>query len=89
MVSFRSARKLSSCFVWAKLCPLQSKVASSKCRKRRYEVCNNVIYATVFSSTVNGDSFKINTSLNCDDKCLIYCVTCKQCNKKYIGETTD
>lgn len=38
---------------------------------------------------MNGDTFKINTSLNCDDKCFIYCVTCKQCNKQYRGETKD
>ena len=24
-----------------------------------------------------------------DDKCLIYLMTCKQCNKQYMGETTD
>ena len=24
-----------------------------------------------------------------DDKCLIYFMTCKQCNKQYMGETTD
>ena len=43
----------------------------------------------IFSSTVTGDTFTINHSFNCDDKCLIYLVTCKQCNKQYKGETTD
>ena len=38
---------------------------------------------------MTGDTFKINHSLNCDDKCLIYLVICKQCNKQYTGETTD
>ena len=38
---------------------------------------------------MTGDTFKINHSLNCDDKCLIYLMTCKQCNKQYTGETTD
>ena len=81
MVSFRSARKLSSYLVRAKLYPLERKVGSSKCGKRRCEVCNNVTDTSTFSSTVTGDTFKINHSLNCDDKCLIYFVTCKQCNK--------
>ena len=35
------------------------------------------------------DTFMINHSLNCGDKCLIYLMTCKQCNKQYTGETTD
>ena len=89
MVSFRSTRKLSSYLIRAKLCPLQRKVGSSKCGKRRCEVCNNVTDTSMFSSIVTGDTFKINHSLNCDDKCLIYLVTCKQCNKQYTGETTD
>ena len=82
-------RKLSSYLVWAKLYPLERKVGSSKCGKQRCEVCNNVTDASTFSSTVTGDTFKINHSLNCDDKCLIYLMTCKQCNKQYLGETTD
>ena len=43
----------------------------------------------MFSSTVTGPTFKIQRSLNCDGKCLIYFVTCKQCYKQYMGETTD
>ena len=89
MVSFQSARKLSSYFVPAKVYPLQRKVGSSKCSKRRCEVCNNVSDTSIFNSKVTGNTFKINHTLNCDDKCLIYLVTCKQCNKQYTGETTD
>ena len=89
MVSFQSAQKLSSYLVWAKLYPLQRHVSSSKCGKRRCEVCNNVTDTSIFSSTVTGETFKISHSLNCDDQCLIYLVTCKQCNKQYTGETTD
>ena len=38
---------------------------------------------------MTGDTFKINHSLNCDDECLMYLVTCKQWNKQYKGEITD
>ena len=89
MVLFRNAGKLSSYLVQAKLYPLQRKVGSSKCGKRRCEVCSNVTDISIFSSTVTGDTFNINHSLNCDEKCLIYLVICKQCNKQYTGETTD
>ena len=41
-----------------------------------------------FSSTVTGETFKINDKLNCDDKCLIYLLTCECCGKQYVGETT-
>ena len=89
MVSSQSALKLNSCLVGAKFYPLQRKVVSSKCGKRRCEVCNNVTDTAICSSIVIGDTFKINHSLNCDDKCLIYLATCKQCNKQYTGETID
>ena len=75
MVSFRSARKLSSYLVQAKLYLLQRKVGSSKCDKRRCEVCYNVTDTSTFSSTGTGDTFKINHGLNRDNKCLIYFVT--------------
>ena len=42
-----------------------------------------------FTSTVTGESFKINHELNCGDRCIIYLPTCKQCKKQYTGETTD
>ena len=41
-----------------------------------------------FTSTVIGESFKINHQLNCNDRCIIYLLTCKQCQKQYTGETT-
>ena len=82
MVLFQSARKLSSYLVRAKLYSLQRKLGSSNGVKRRCEVCNNITDASIFSSTVTGDTFKIKHSLNCGDKFLIYRVAYKQCNKE-------
>ena len=84
MASFRSVRKLSSYLVRAKLYPLQRKVVSSKCCKRPCEVCSIVTETYIFSSTVTAEDLKINHRLNCDDNCLIYLVTCNQCNKQYM-----
>ena len=81
---FRSARNLSSYLVRAKLYLLHCKVGSKKC-----EVSDYVTDTDTFTSTVTRESFKINHQLNCDDRCLIYLVTCNQCQKKYPGETTD
>ena len=43
----------------------------------------------LMSSPVIGETFQINHELNCDNKCLIYLLRCKVCNKQYLGETTD
>ena len=52
------------------------------------EVCDYVTDIDTFTSTVTGESFKINQQLNCDDRCIIYLQTCKQCQNWYTGETT-
>ena len=74
MVSFWSARKLSSYLVRAKLHPLQRKIGSLKCGKRRCEVCNNVTGTSTFSSTVTGDTSKINHRLNWVYKISVFSV---------------
>ena len=87
MVSYRSSRKLSSYLVTAKLYPLERIVGSKGCGKKCCEVCVNVCETDTFTSTVTGETFKINHKLDCYDKCLIYLFTCECCGKQYVGET--
>ena len=89
IVSYRSARKISSYLVRAKLYRLERKVGSEKCGKSRCEVCLNIQETDTFTSTTTSESFKINHKLNCDDNCLICLFTCKCCGKQYVRETTD
>ena len=51
-------------------------------------VCVCFCETYTFSSTVTGETFKVSHKLNCDDKCLIYLLTCECCGKQYVGETT-
>ena len=81
MVSIRGALKLSSCLVRAKLYPLHRKVGPNKCAKNCCGVCDYVADTDAFTSTVTGESFKINNQLKCDDRCIIYLLTYKQCQK--------
>ena len=89
MVSFRSARKLSSYLVRAKLYPLDRKVGSSKCNCKRCQVCNNISETNTFTCSNDGTSYKINHRFDCNEKCLIYLLTCKKCYKQYVGQTVD
>ena len=41
------------------------------------------------TSTVTHTSHKINHSFDCNNKCLIYLVTCKTCLEQYVGSTTN
>ena len=86
-VSFRSPRKINRYLVRAKLYPLDRVVGSTKCVRKRCEVCMNVSETNTFNSNVTGETYKINHKLNCDDNCLIYILSCKCFGKQYVGET--
>ena len=79
MISFRSSRKISSYIVRAKFYPLKRAVGFCQCSKKRYEMCDVLSETDTFSSTITGESFKINNQFNCNDKCLVYLATCKIC----------
>ena len=44
---------------------------------------------TLFTSTVTGETYIINHKFNCNDKCLVYLLTCNCCKKQYVGQTVD
>ena len=89
MVSFRRARKLSSYLVRAKLYPLKRKVGSFDCKGKGCQTCLNVNETDSFASSVAKEEYKINHSFNCNEKYLIYLLTCKVCLKQYVGQTVD
>ena len=89
MASFRSARKISSYLVRAKLYPLERRVGSFKCGGRRCQVCLNVTETETFTSTSTNQTYKINHEFNCNESSLIYLLTCKICRKQYVGQTVD
>ena len=88
-VSFRAARSLKNHLVRAKVRPMCRLKGSCKCGKRNCSVCDNLSESTEFACVVDGKKYKINHKLNCDDKCLIYLLTCKVCGIQYVGQTTD
>ena len=89
MITFRSARKLSSYVVKAKLYQLERAVGSCKCYGKRCEVCGNVTETSTFTSTVAQNMYKINHQFNCSEKCLVYLHTCNKCFRQYLEQTVD
>ena len=88
IVSCRSRCKIITYLVRAKLYPLDGVVGSTKCGKKRSEVCVNASGTNTFTGDVTGETYKINHKLICDYNCLIYLLNCKCCGKQYVGETT-
>ena len=64
MISFRSARKMGSHLVRAKLYPEERTKSSFKCGSKRCEVCLNVNETSTFASTVTGETYIINHKFN-------------------------
>ena len=89
MVSFCIARKFSSYLVRAKLYPLKRKVGSFECKGKRCHTCLNVNEMDSFASSVTKEEYKINHCFDCNEKCLIYLLTCKVCLKQYVEQTID
>ena len=66
MISLRSARKLSSYLVRAKLYLTERIVESYKCRGKLCAVCINVNETSAFTSTVTGETYIINHRFDCN-----------------------
>ena len=64
MISFSSARKLSSHLIRAKLYPEERNKGFFKCGSKRCEVCLIVNETSTFASTVTGEKYTINHKFN-------------------------
>ena len=89
LIFFCSARELSSYLVRAKLYPIESTAGSFKCNGKRCQTCLNVNKMDTFTSTTTRETYKINHQFNCNNKCLVYLLTCKVCFKEYLGQTVE
>ena len=87
-VSFRSGYSLRNHLVRAKVYSLERKRGSFRCGKSRCLVCKNVNETLTFNSLVDGREYVVNHEFNCDSRCIVYLLTCKVCNKQYVGQTT-
>ena len=63
MVSFRNPHKISSYLVRTWSYPLDRVVESTKCGKKKCEVCVNVSETNIFTSNITGETYKLQTQL--------------------------
>ena len=62
---------------------------SHKCKGKRCEIFLNVQDTSCFNSSATNETYKINHQFECNEKCLVYLLTCKKCLKQYVGQTID
>ena len=83
------SRKIKNCIVRSKLYPVERKVGCRSCGSSRCQVCKGINIIDEFTSFTTKKTYKINHSFNCNDKCLIYLLSCKSCGKQYVCNTTN
>ena len=89
MVSFYLTQKLNSYVVKTKLYLLERTVGSCKCKGKQCQVCNNITETDSFTCSNDQLNFKINHRFDCNQKCLIYFITCNRYLTHYVGQTVD
>ena len=76
--------------VRAKLPSLANKEGgSAKCRGKRCKMCKYVKDTDTFSDGQGQNNYDIRgDKMNCSSRNVVYLVTCKTCQKQYVGSTT-
>ena len=90
MLAFKQPPNLRSLLVRAKLAtkarPSRVNTGTHQCGKS-CKLCSYINPSKEVKSTVTGEKCKIQGDFNCKTLGVIYLVTCKKCNKQYIGQT--
>ena len=86
MISFRSSRNLSSYLVRSKLYLTKRTLGSFKCGGKRCEVCINDNETSTFNSTITEENYIIKHKFDCNERCLVYLLTCNKCKMQYVGQ---
>ena len=84
LVSFRRCHKINSYLVRAKLYPIERAVGSFRCARKLCEVCKYITETDTFTSSVTGETYKINHRLDCIDKYLVHLLTCNKCKNNTL-----
>ena len=57
------------------------------CNKKGSRCCTQVLSTNFFKSTITSKTYNIFHNSNCKDKNIIYLLTCKLCDKQYVGKS--
>ena len=88
VVAFKRARNIKDILVKTNFQNSSDKdYMSYKCSRARCSHCCNIVEGNSFSSSNNQTEFKIGFNASCTSTNVIYLITCKKCEKQYVGQT--
>ena len=90
MSAFRKGKSIKNLLVRTDHLTKTDKVVagSRKCGRPRCRTCKHIIPHTSITPCPGSKRFDISESFTCQSTCLIYCISCTQCDAKYVGETS-
>ena len=88
MAAFRRPTNLKDMLVHSTSTPKNINPGFSPCNSCRCKTCPNTAKTVSFQSSTDGQTYRINQSLSCYSHNVIYLITCNQCNKQYVGQTS-
>ena len=59
----------------------------TKCKNKRYKICNIIIEGKSYTFKNPETKFKINKNLSCNSKNIVYIIECSECQEIYVGST--
>ena len=86
-LAFRNAKTFKDNLVRSKLKTTYEKPGVTICGRKNCEICYILHQGDTFESSNTGKQYKINFSFNCNSRNVIYLLTCKICEKQYVGST--
>lgn len=89
MAAFRRPRNLKDMVVRARLDNPLPNGGFRTCSDKRCLLCKHSEDTDTFRSPVTGRNYKIFGNTSCHTNNCIYLISCKACQKQYVGETGD
>ncbi|KAK3099849.1 hypothetical protein FSP39_010733 [Pinctada imbricata] len=89
LVSYRKPRSIKDHLVRSRLDNPKPVGSFSTCTNKRCKLCPRSQTTSTFKSTNTGHEYKILTNVSCKSRNVVYLITCRVCQKQYIGETED
>jgi len=62
-------------------------VGNKRCDNQSCVTCTRMVEGPDFSSSVTGLQYTIHPAVSCTNEKLIYLITCRRCQKQYVGKT--
>ena len=86
LMAYRRDRNIRDILVRTKLPSTTEQSGTTPCNHPKCRTCTHINHSTTITN--NNNSFHINASFTCSSACLVYCISCKQCDMLYVGETS-